>query len=165
MDPPAGKSYLQYIGASGQASAEDDGDAKPVVPRPFDETWAAPREGFIETHADWAIDQKDLESIRTLGEGPEEALAVTLDSAVNGTSLMLILKVGRAHLLLPGDAQWGTWKTALDDPQWRALLKNTTFYKVGHHGSQNATPREFKEEVLDRAQPIRGMVSARPTKK
>jgi hypothetical protein len=61
---------------------------------------------------------------------------------------MLPLEVGAAVLLFPGDAQWGTWNAALQNEDWRALLRRTTFYKVGHHGSHNATPREYVEQLL-----------------
>ena len=39
--------------------------------------------------------------------------AVSLDKAVTGTSLMLVLKIGSTHLLFPGDAQWGTRLAAM----------------------------------------------------
>src|SRR5262249_25356240 len=75
-------------------------------------------------------------------------VAVALEKAVNGTSLMLMFVLEKAFLLFPGDAQWGTWQAALSDQQWRELLTQTVFYKVGHHGSHNATPRTFVEELL-----------------
>jgi beta-lactamase superfamily II metal-dependent hydrolase len=51
-------------------------------------------------------------------------------------------------MLFPGDAQWGTWNAVLRDEEWRDLLQRITFYKIGHHGSHNATPREFVEDLL-----------------
>jgi hypothetical protein len=36
----------------------------------------------------------------------------------------------------------------MNDPARRALLGQTTFLKVGHHGSHNATPRRFVESLL-----------------
>ena len=74
------------------------------------------------------------------------AIAVALEKAVNGTSLMLMLHIGDAYLLFPGDAQWGTWNAAMQE--WTRLMKKTTFYKVGHHGSHNATPETFVKEIL-----------------
>jgi beta-lactamase superfamily II metal-dependent hydrolase len=105
--------------------------------------------------SDWTVDtpavevtQEERERLRTMGTGNEAALASWLDGALNNTSLMIVLKVGKAHLLLPGDSQWGSWMRVLDDPTWRSLLKRTGVYKVGHHGSYNATPRPFVEECL-----------------
>jgi beta-lactamase superfamily II metal-dependent hydrolase len=75
-------------------------------------------------------------------------LAAALDKAVNGTSLMLTLNIAGEWLLFPGDAQWGTWQAALDNPQWKQLLTKTTFYKIGHHGSHNATPVDFVDHIV-----------------
>jgi beta-lactamase superfamily II metal-dependent hydrolase len=77
------------------------------------------------------------------------AVATSLESSVNGTSLMLMFEIGDAYLLFPGDAQWGTWDAAIRES--RDLLERTTFYKVGHHGSHNATPTDFVENVLGKS--------------
>jgi hypothetical protein len=45
--------------------------------------------------------------------------------------------------LFPGDAQLETWQWALSQPGIRDLLKDVDVYKVGHHGSRNATPRDL----------------------
>ncbi len=67
---------------------------------------------------------------------------------INSTSLVLVLEIGKARLLFPGDAEWGTWKRILDDDAARTLLKSCTFLKVGHHGSHNATAKTLVEKVL-----------------
>ena len=72
---------------------------------------------------------------------------------INSTSLVLILEIGKARLLLPGDAEWGTWKRILEDEEASALLRGTTFFKVGHHGSHNATAKSLVEKVLPRRIP------------
>jgi beta-lactamase superfamily II metal-dependent hydrolase len=36
----------------------------------------------------------------------------------------------------------------LEDSEWPTLLAKTTFLKVGHHGSHNATPKQFVEDIL-----------------
>ena len=71
-----------------------------------------------------------------------------LDSVLNNTSLMLVFVVGKAVMLFPGDAQWGSWKAALGDPESRRLLDHVTFLKVGHHGSHNSTPQTFVHQCL-----------------
>ena len=53
------------------------------------------------------------------------ALAVSLEKAVNGTSLMLAFECGDQMLLFPGDAQWGTWDRAIADPAKKRLLAAT----------------------------------------
>lgn len=70
-----------------------------------------------------------------------------LDDALNNTSVILLFSAGTQKLLFPGDAQIENWEYALKyapDPERSRtlkLLKGTTLYKVGHHGSRNATPK------------------------
>ncbi len=64
-----------------------------------------------------------------------------LDSVMNNTSVILLFEIGNRKLLFPGDAQIENWSFALANKQWTALLEDVNLYKVGHHGSLNATPK------------------------
>lgn len=70
-----------------------------------------------------------------------------LDGALNNTSLILLFEAGDQKLLFPGDAQLENWSYALKHPAEQAdnekLLRQVTLYKVGHHGSRNATPKSL----------------------
>lgn len=69
-----------------------------------------------------------------------------LDKALNNTSLILLFRIGSKSLLFPGDAQGENWRYVLEDDDMadvRALLAEVDLYKVGHHGSLNATPRSL----------------------
>ena len=66
-----------------------------------------------------------------------------LDSVMNNTSVILLLEIGDRKILLPGDAQIENWAYALNQPEWRKLLADVHVYKVGHHGSRNATPKSL----------------------
>lgn len=142
MDPPVGQSYLR-------ARAFSSTDASDDPRRPFDERWrcndpveADPR--AVQLRMTDAMKAHVVE----LAEADPLMAAAALEKAVNGTSLVLVLEIGDAVLVLPGDAQWGTWHRILQSPKARKLLARTTFLKVGHHGSHNATPVEFVEDVL-----------------
>lgn len=67
-----------------------------------------------------------------------------LDDVLNNTSVILLFEVGRHKLLFGGDAQIENWSWALNqawsDPALERSLSEVTVYKVGHHGSRNATP-------------------------
>ena len=71
----------------------------------------------------------------------------SLDSQMNNTSLILLFEVFGKKLLFPGDAQIENWSWALQDaPDSKATLKllsEVDVYKVGHHGSLNATPKKL----------------------
>jgi len=76
------------------------------------------------------------------------AIAAAVDRFLNGESLVLLIELGEARLLFPGDAEVGTWTKILDTPAARALAGKATFLKFGHHGSHNATPLSFlRDEV------------------
>jgi beta-lactamase superfamily II metal-dependent hydrolase len=154
MDPPVGQSYLQLIDTAEDASPQDDD--------PFQRRWAVEAQAFRQAHPELALNVTDLEAVHGAGGEHERAVAVALERAVNGTSLMLMFSTGKAHLLFPGDAQWGTWRVVLDDPEWRAVLGRTSFYKVGHHGSHNATPIRFVKEMLPKGDNVWAMISTRP---
>lgn len=99
------------------------------------------------------IDQSWLESSSTM--------ALALDSATNNTSLVLAIELpGREVLIFAADAQVGNW---LSWPKlsWKVndqtvtgadLLQRTVFYKVGHHGSHNATLRAQGLEEMKKLQ-------------
>jgi len=64
-----------------------------------------------------------------------------LDKVMNNTSLILLFEAGGKKLLFPGDAQIENWSYALSKPAIKRLLAGVDVYKVGHHGSRNATPK------------------------
>ncbi|AUW57559.1 hypothetical protein C1T17_05045 [Sphingobium sp. SCG-1] len=66
-----------------------------------------------------------------------------LDKSLNNTSLILLFRIGSKSLLFPGDAQIENWGYALEQEAWMAKLAEVDLYKVGHHGSLNATPKSL----------------------
>lgn len=135
LNPPKGESYLRMRGAVS--------NGRVAPPSPFASEFRLP-----ESEGAWTLTDEDLVALQSAGRLSDLAVAVALDKAVNGTSLMLILEVAGTVLLFPGDAQWGTWATAMEDAQWRELLQRVNFYKIGHHGSHNATPVSFVGKLL-----------------
>ncbi len=138
MDPPKGKGYVHLL----PVAAGPGGALAPAgIPEPFSDEWWA--EGQTS-----ALSPEEMERIASFSDGFAGEVAAALESAVNGTSLMLVLEVAGKLLLFPGDAQWGTWDAAMARPKARKLLSRVGFYKVGHHGSHNATPSDFVESIL-----------------
>lgn len=93
--------------------------------------------------------------------GVAESLALKLDSDTNNTSLVLAIEIPDGKVLLfPGDAQVGNW-LSWHDLSWpddqrctvttSNLLERTVLYKVGHHGSHNATLRDKGLEMMTRS--------------
>lgn len=105
----------------------------------INETWSAPGEEWRQIEDDWTQ--------------AAETLALNLDSHTNNTCVVLAFEFADSGevFLFPADAQVGNW-LSWQDVKWRIkgsagmtevtgpeLLSRTVFYKVGHHGSHNAT--------------------------
>jgi hypothetical protein len=87
-------------------------------------------------------------------------MALQLDSLTNNTSLVLAIELepGGDVLLFAADAQVGNW-LSWQELSWtvngqtvnaRDLLDRAILYKVGHHGSHNATLKEQGLEEMTR---------------
>jgi hypothetical protein len=86
----------------------------------------------------------------------------TLDEALNNTSLILLFQVGQRWLLFPGDAQIENWSYCLTCPEARKLrahLDDVDLYKVGHHGSRNASPKSLVARWEGRRTRVSSIVS------
>ena len=124
--------YWHVMAAAGRASARTGG--KPLFPGA---RTVSPDRLPLETR--WFL--KRVDTVRAA-----ELLQIVraLDDVLNNTSVILLFEVsghGGKKLLFPGDAQIENWSYALSHPEKRALLEDVDVYKVGHHGSLNATPK------------------------
>ncbi|WP_374583488.1 MBL fold metallo-hydrolase [Pseudoduganella sp.] len=104
----------------------------------FANVWHTQGQGWRQIEEDWTQ--------------AAETLALNLDSHTNNTCLVLAFEFidSGEVLLFPADAQVGNW-LSWQDLRWKVgsgvvtgpeLLARTVFYKVGHHGSHNATLRD-----------------------
>jgi hypothetical protein len=133
--------------------------------RPFDRQYEIPfsyaREMAFFQQQYWtpadATDNWRLIDSDWLGGSTE--LALQLDSLTNNTSLVLAIELADGDVLLfAADAQVGNW-LSWQGLEWEVagkkvtgpdLLKRTIFYKVGHHGSHNATLRDKGLEQMEK---------------
>jgi hypothetical protein len=107
--------------------------------------------------------------------GVADEFALRVDNLTNNTALVLAIELPastegaeRKVLLFVADAQVGNWMSWDDIESWRPadgvdpelgrkradlteLLGRTVFYKVGHHGSHNATLKARGVERMGRA--------------
>lgn len=112
-------------------------------------TWDAHGKSYRRIESDWTA--------------AAETLALNLDNHTNNTCLVVAFELspGGKVLLFPADAQIGNW-ISWKDTRWTVreadgstravsgpdLLQRTVFYKVGHHGSHNATMRAEGLELM-----------------
>lgn len=88
--------------------------------------------------------------------------AIKIDKFLNNQSLVVLFEFAGKKLLFVGDAQAGNWEHWLYDTDTpdkdptkigditeenQELLQSIDFYKVGHHGSTNATPIQVVEAL------------------
>ena len=146
MDPPKAETFRKLAAAAG---ANGRGDK--LVP--FSNAWT-------RTSFGPSLDPDDEQQLQHLSTRESlRGLSEALDNAINNTSLVIMIEVGAARLLFCADAQWGNWRAILGEPHWRALIATTTFLKVGHHASHNASPVTLINELLPKG--IFAMVSVK----
>jgi hypothetical protein len=151
MDPPKAETFRKL------AALDGDGDGDTGAPlEPFPAAW---RRGGDEPGPNLLPEQE--QAIQDLsGAGTLSALSAAVDQAINNTSLVVMIEAGSAFLLFCADAQWGNWQGILAQNAWRELIKGTTFLKVGHHASHNASPVTLIDSLLPDG--IKAMVSVDP---
>ncbi|ENO90218.1 MBL fold metallo-hydrolase [Thauera linaloolentis] len=115
---------------------------------PFDTAFVKAKKGKLPREARWAARHiTNARGNQLLG------IVTMLDKAMNNTSLILLFEVGGKRLLFPGDAQLENWSYALEQPGVAELLADVDLYKVGHHGSLNATPKSLWKGFRKRGKP------------
>jgi phosphoribosyl 1,2-cyclic phosphodiesterase len=108
------------------------------------------------------ISQSDFRRLRSRMMSAALAFAQDNDKVINNTSAVLLIEWKQKRLLFVGDAEWtnkfvdgnqnGSWNV-----MWNLrkadLAKPLDFLKIGHHGSENATP--WSEDGVAGSEPAR----------
>ncbi len=138
MNPPAGQQYL---------GTEAGGPEHTTRVEPFGARWRVSPGALpsLETR----LLRADEERLDHATSSPAEDLAFALDQARNNESVVTFITYRGQNLLFAGDAQYGNWRWWLDNEQPDQILPEVAFYKVAHHGSVNATPKDALEKMAD----------------
>ena len=178
VDPPTDETYRSennsnfaladsFFAAAAGADGDDIFEAE--LFQPFEDHLrvkpdAAQKCEFFETRYGFA--SKDANEWRRIDDDwltTAGGLALNLDNFTNNTCLALAIEfvdTGRV-MLFPGDAQFANW-ISWQKLSWEItdqngtkqqikaedLLKRTVLYKVGHHGSHNATLKKHGLEMM-----------------
>ncbi len=166
LDPVGSEGYSQnfaldrevqafFAAAISEVDGEPDDAHQPFAPRyriSEDQSIEGPHAEFFQEWYGLGIDEHPYAWRRIENEWlmTAEVLALRLNNEVNNTSVVLAIELPltKKVLLFVGDAQRGNW-ISWKDQKWateggetmssRDLLGRTVLYKVGHHGSHNAT--------------------------
>lgn len=139
--------------------------AVPGLPAAKEDSAPGKRGRLVPEEARWFRDRL----LSVTGQGLLEIVR-QLDDQMNNTSLILLFEVGKKKLLFPGDAQFENWSYAItearDKKKVAALIADVDFYKVGHHGSLNATPRQWVWDAFKKkkGKQLQTMLSTMPGK-
>lgn len=159
------------------AVADDSGFFEPELYQPF-ERHIRIKKDVVQTSSDYkdffkdhygftstglTIDNADWRRIDDDWLSTAGGLALNLDSYTNNTCLALAIEFVSTNqvLLFPGDAQFANWiswqNLVFEIPDGNGgkrkiraedLLEQTILYKVGHHGSHNATLKKHGLEMM-----------------
>lgn len=138
----------QYLaGATG--TEQDFGRSKP-----FADAYRGSHEDYNDKAFELYGPDQIIRMIRSAQPDVLAAQAVAADKTLNNQSLVVLFSFGGKNLLFAGDAQWGNWENFLYGGAYgtpghteltekaKGILGKIDFYKVGHHGSANATPKD-----------------------
>jgi len=163
--------YAAVLSAEPDRAGREEIDDLYELSRPFDDRHRiecdfqkppSRSRAFFERHYGFGADRQGRgTSWRRIGSdwlGAAGHLALRLDGDTNNTSLVLAIELAGSGkvLLFPADAQVGNW-LSWERVAWYGagavrgtdLLQRTVLYKVGHHGSHNATLREKGLELME----------------
>ncbi len=142
MDPPKAVRWLQEADSEAMAGGERE--------ELFDPRYHIPREQVHARVPADLIKVRNSMHLNDMAYDEDALLAATsiLERSVNNTSVFFVLDVRGTRFVFVGDSQHGAWNHVLDDPDSRALVTRAEFYKIGHHGSHNSTPKRFVADFL-----------------
>jgi hypothetical protein len=154
-----------------------EGADGPSMIQPFPGEWTAePKKQYPKNDVrGFPIDYTQcIQDVNTAQPDMLAAAASKIENFLNNQSLVVLFEFDGKKLLFAGDAQGGNWEYWLfktEAPQKdptkagdiietsKELLQTIDFYKVGHHGSTNATPIQAIEAAIARPKTSKGFVS------
>ena len=148
---PMGDIDRYYLGGNGLMNTTER--AQPPQP------WQAGYEAIfidpsaVEVKPPQNISAQDFKLLRGRIQANALAAAAVVGHAVNNLSVVLLLEWHGRRLLFSGDAEWsearnGAVQAGSSNGSWNVMWQERKadlsqpldFYKIGHHGSENATP-------------------------
>jgi beta-lactamase superfamily II metal-dependent hydrolase len=156
LGPPGDDTLIAQMTNKNQQYLADisEADEQPEHLRPFPDIFRAGHEDYGEHAFDLYGPDQIIRMIKDVQPDALAAQAVAADKTLNNQSLVILFSFGGKNLLFAGDAQWGNWENFLYGGAYGTpghtkltqkaadILSKIDFYKVGHHGSANATPRD-----------------------
>ena len=180
--PEKAKAFLALMdlkkGVGQYLDSITDGDDGPTPIQPFAKEWVLEPKNYPQQEG---LNYDEIaRSVDTAQPDMLAAAAAKIENFLNNQSLVVLFEFDGRKLLFAGDAQGGNWEYwlyklegPLKDPTnagdivetSKELLQTIDFYKVGHHGSTNATPIPVVEAATGRPATSKGFISMCSTEK
>ena len=174
--PEKAKAFLALMdlkkGVGQYLDSITDGDDGPTAIHPFASELVVKPEEYPQTES---IDYNVImDRVNNAQPDMLATAAAKIENFLNNQSLVVLFEFDEKRLLFAGDAQGGNWEYWLyktEGPQRdpteagdiietsKEILQTIDFYKVGHHGSTNATPIPAIEAAIARPGSTKGFVS------
>jgi beta-lactamase superfamily II metal-dependent hydrolase len=154
LGPPVDPKMIAQMNRKSQQYLAGDTDTEDETARLFSKAFECSEKDY----QGGALNSFDAHEIKVLIDRAQPdvlaARAAAADKTLNNQSLVVLFGFAGKLLLFAGDAQWGNWENFLYGgaygssghteltPKAKAILNKIDFYKVGHHGSTNATPKD-----------------------
>jgi beta-lactamase superfamily II metal-dependent hydrolase len=159
-----------YLGGEGQLAAQSALDSQGLA-----DGYASlfPDRASVEVAQPGNISSQDFKQLRSrLGVNALAAAEIS-GHVTNNLSVVLLLEWHGRRLLFPGDAEWsgsyggavmkgrrnGSWNVMWQERP-ADLAAPLDFLKIGHHGSENATPWAPPDETTGKEHPINQILDA-----
>jgi len=148
-----------YLGGNGLVSTTDA-----VTPNSLVEGYQAiyPDPGAVKVDQPRNISKQDFELLRSSLHTNALEAAALVGHVENNLSVVLLLDWHKKRLLFCGDAEWsaarkGAVQKARSNGSWNVMWQErkadlsqpVNFFKIGHHGSENATPWSPKDHPIN----------------
>lgn len=174
--PEKAKAFLALMdlkkGVGQYLDSMTEGEGGPTAIQPFAKEWFVEAKDYPQQET---IDyDKITERVNTSQPDMLATAAAKIENFLNNQSLVVLFEFDEKKLLFAGDAQGGNWEYWLyktegphKDPTQagdiietsKEILQTIDFYKVGHHGSTNATPIPAIEAAIARPESNKGFLS------
>ncbi|HET9943280.1 MAG TPA: hypothetical protein VFR05_08065, partial [Terriglobia bacterium] len=150
LGPPKSESFLKKMrppkAERWSLAVSGNGAPGDLMDSPFDARWEDPGKGeYWDGEPSGVFDEAERKLFKEKMADAMD-LAFALEDAVNNSSLVLLFLFGKYGLLMTGDAQWGSWDSWIGQDPAEQTFERITLFKLGHHGSHNATPKS----IIDR---------------
>jgi beta-lactamase superfamily II metal-dependent hydrolase len=154
LGPPIDPSLISQMDYQSQQYLAENTEPVGQTTRLFSDAFQADAKGYPDEAFTFFSAAQIAKLIDASQPDVLSARAKAADNTLNNQSLVVLFSFKGKTLLFAGDAQWGNWENFLYGGRYgtpghmeiteqaKAVLGKIDFYKVGHHGSRNATPKD-----------------------